>query len=292
MYGTLENQDGIDLRCGCEYITIENITGCTGDDVVALTALPESNWILNSYVEGKSVDIHDITIRNIMASAHGCSLIRFLCEDGAREYNITVTDVKDTSVSISGCGILFGTSQTLNAPGESFARKTARKMGDFQNVVVRNLTTRAQNAILLAEPMKDVLIENIATYGNNEVGIQMIKNFEADNVVIRNFNFRSSPETAKAVFYFYPENFDNLRDFEIQRVRADKAQYVFCGKEYPITDFEYDEPIAGYIHPEPYRLASAYGRYHRQAYGKIIENRPADNRFNDKKQSPIGKDDN
>ena len=30
-YATVENQDGIDLRYGCEFITIENITGVTGD---------------------------------------------------------------------------------------------------------------------------------------------------------------------------------------------------------------------------------------------------------------------
>ena len=34
------NQDGLDLRLGCHDILIENITGYTGDDLVALTAIP------------------------------------------------------------------------------------------------------------------------------------------------------------------------------------------------------------------------------------------------------------
>ena len=35
----LLNQDGIDLRQGCHCITIENITGYTGDDLIALTTI-------------------------------------------------------------------------------------------------------------------------------------------------------------------------------------------------------------------------------------------------------------
>ena len=34
------NKDGLDLRRGCRNITIENIYGATGDDLVALTAIP------------------------------------------------------------------------------------------------------------------------------------------------------------------------------------------------------------------------------------------------------------
>ena len=34
---TILNQDGLDLRQGCHDIAIENITGYTGDDLVALT---------------------------------------------------------------------------------------------------------------------------------------------------------------------------------------------------------------------------------------------------------------
>ena len=37
---TILNQDGIDLRLGCHDIIIENITGYSGDDLVALTAIP------------------------------------------------------------------------------------------------------------------------------------------------------------------------------------------------------------------------------------------------------------
>lgn len=37
--GVWRNQDGIDLRVGCSDISIEDISGETGDDMIALTAL-------------------------------------------------------------------------------------------------------------------------------------------------------------------------------------------------------------------------------------------------------------
>ena len=64
----VKNADGIDLRQGCHHITIENITGFTEDDSIALTAL---DWHLEKHfkVEGLPSDICDITIKNIRTSA-------------------------------------------------------------------------------------------------------------------------------------------------------------------------------------------------------------------------------
>ena len=42
---TILNQDGIDLRMGCHDILIENITGFTGDDLIALTAIPKAGSV-------------------------------------------------------------------------------------------------------------------------------------------------------------------------------------------------------------------------------------------------------
>ena len=56
-YATVENQDGIDLRYGCEFITIENITGVTGDDTVALNAIDEAKTN-RERVAGTALDNH------------------------------------------------------------------------------------------------------------------------------------------------------------------------------------------------------------------------------------------
>ncbi len=40
----MENQDGIDLRNGCHHIVISDITGHTGDDIIALTAIASDKY--------------------------------------------------------------------------------------------------------------------------------------------------------------------------------------------------------------------------------------------------------
>jgi len=71
---------------------------------------------------------------------------------------------------------------------------------------------------------------------------------------------------------------------KIENVRANSAQYVFRGRQVAVENLQYDAPTQGYFTPECVQLASAYGRYHRCAFGQVIENRPADNRFQDEKK--------
>ena len=78
MLQNMENQDGVDNRNGCHDILITDITGRTGDDMVALTAIANDD---EPYLPGGSLctthvmpndwskrdrDIHDIVIRNVM----------------------------------------------------------------------------------------------------------------------------------------------------------------------------------------------------------------------------------
>ena len=277
MYANLENQDGIDLRVGCEYITIENITGVTGDDTVALTALPRDPRFAGALkVEGKTPDIHDVTIRNIISATHGNNIIRLLNNSGAKIYNITITDLKDTSEAISGSAILMGTT-------DPYLMKSAHEMGDFRNITVRNVTSNAQRILDICEPCENVLIENVVANEKCETGIYFRQNFFAKNVVIRDFVFAGSEATADSVMEIRcPE--EGIADLKLEHLRASRAKYVFRGLEIPnIQDFVWEEPSEAYSTPEHSKLASAYGRYHYMAYGKVIENRPLDNRF-------VGKD--
>jgi hypothetical protein len=63
---TILNQDGIDLRLGCHDILIENISGQTDDDLIALTAIPRA---------GKTAvpadDIRHVIVRNIKGYCRG-----------------------------------------------------------------------------------------------------------------------------------------------------------------------------------------------------------------------------
>lgn len=89
-----KNQDGVDIRIGCNNILVENITGETGDDVVALTALdPDIECVY-----GKDCNIHDVFIRNVRAFCNECAIVRLLNHHRRKLYNITIDGIVDTSV--------------------------------------------------------------------------------------------------------------------------------------------------------------------------------------------------
>ena len=277
--GIYENQDGIDLRAGCEYITVRDITGITGDDTLAMTALPESTFVEALHPAARSVDIHDITIYNITSSTHGCGVVRFLCENGARIYNVTAENIKDTTGSISGTAVIIGSADTQFASPD-------RKMGDLKNIVLRNISTCAQRGITIAESCQDTVIENLFTYGPNEVALRFMGNFSCDNMLIRNVCVRSHPETLDCVMSLPYDPDRQLRGLQIENIRASAAKYVFRGTKLPVKKLDADKPTQGWFTPEVPPLLSAYSRYHYSAWGKVFERRPADNRFDGTLKTP------
>ena len=270
-----ENQDGIDLRIGCEYITIENITGVTGDDTVALTALPRDHLVPETalHVAGKSWDIHDITIRNIISSTHGCGCIRFLCEQGAKEYNITVDGVKNTSEVITGSTILVGTTA-----GEFL--KEPHKMGDFRNIVVRNITACGHRAITFCESVQHMVVENVTTCGHNLVGLRFGANFSCDDLRISGLTIDSDPEVFDcAISTDDAIGKNSLKNLRIEHVTVSGGKHVFRGRELPVSDLHYENISVSYQTDEPLNIPSAYARYHRCYNGQVMTNRPADARY-------------
>ncbi len=274
-YADHENQDGVDLRVGCEYITIENITGVTGDDTVALTALPQDHLVPETalHVADKSWDIHDITIRNIISSTHGCGCIRFLCEQGAQEYNITVDGVKNTSEVVTGSTILVGTTA-----GEFL--KNPHKMGDFRNIVLRNITACGHRAITFCESVQHMVVENVTTFGHNLVGLRFGANFECDDLRISGLTVNSDPTVLDcAISTDAAIAEDGLKNLRIAHVTVCGGKHVFRGKELPVTDLHYENISGSYQTDEPLNIPSAYARYHRCYNGKVMTNRPADARY-------------
>ena len=91
----VKNADGIDLRQGCRHIVIENITGFTEDDSVALTAL-DGRLERTFAVEGLPTDLCDVEIRNIRTAAY-CTNVRLLNQGEIRLHDIMIDGVYDTS---------------------------------------------------------------------------------------------------------------------------------------------------------------------------------------------------
>ena len=89
----VKNADGIDLRQGCHDITIENITGFTEDDTVALTALNGSCEKAFG-VEALPSDLCNVVIKNIR-SASFCTNVRLLNQGDIKLHDILIDGVYD-----------------------------------------------------------------------------------------------------------------------------------------------------------------------------------------------------
>lgn len=150
----LRNADGIDLRKGCHDITIENITGFTEDDTIALTAVDHPT-VLD--VEGLESDIYNITVRNIKSSSW-CAIIRLLNQGGVKLYNILIDGVFDTSKNSTHMnrglfGIRIG-DKHMYGSRHSTAEET-------YNIAVKNVFSRAVTLIDLAGSITNLTVENV-----------------------------------------------------------------------------------------------------------------------------------
>ena len=153
----VRNADGIDLRCGCHNITIENITGFTEDDSVALTAL-SGKFEQNYYVEGQCLDIRNVIIRNIMTAAY-CANVRLLNDGEAKLYNILIDGVIDTSkdspcMERGGVGVRVGDANIMYGKRHSTPNET-------YNITIRNVMSRAAEVVHLAGGIKNLTLDNI-----------------------------------------------------------------------------------------------------------------------------------
>ena len=162
------NQDGLDIRKGSHHITVENISGAVGDDLVALTAIhPEykeaGNFVyteISGALEPLSAnDLHDIDVKHI----HGCSagghhIVRLLNTCGIKMYNITLNDIYDTSGDLpdqrrSAVAVRIGDSNQ--------AYGGATPIGDLFNISIEKVDSRAGKCVLIAGSLSDSSIKNI-----------------------------------------------------------------------------------------------------------------------------------
>ncbi len=166
---TILNQDGIDLRLGCHDILIENITGYTGDDLIALTAIPVAGSVaggtrstmVSSCVarsEGRD-DIRQVIIRNVKGYCRGGHhIVRLLNTPGVRLYDVVVDGLLDTSPGTMRC-------RAAVKIGDSHYGGGVAPLGDTSRVVVHNVITRAQHGVLIGGSLCDSVIDKVICHG-------------------------------------------------------------------------------------------------------------------------------
>jgi len=151
----VKNSDGIDLRCGCHDIIIENITGFTEDDTIAMTGL-QGSLEKRFCVEGMDTDICNILIRNVNSTAY-CSNVRLLCGDGIKVHDILVDGVFDSS---KDCREADGGVYAVKI-GDRHPYGTAAQPGDMYNITIKNVHGRSAEPIHLACPVNSLHLEDI-----------------------------------------------------------------------------------------------------------------------------------
>lgn len=154
----VKNSDGIDLRAGCHDILIENVTGFTEDDTVALTCLPGNAMHKPADLPD---EIYNVTVRNVHAAAF-CAVVRLLNQGGGKLYNIVIDGVFDASsgnrhLLRGGTGVRIGDTHLYGS------RHATRE--ETMNVTVKNVFSRASVAALsIAGEITNLRTENIVPF--------------------------------------------------------------------------------------------------------------------------------
>ncbi|MBQ2274437.1 MAG: hypothetical protein II334_03100 [Clostridia bacterium] len=179
----MENQDGIDIRNGCHHIVISDITGRTGDDVIALTAIANPAYrpggsVKNTHVmhndwTKREKDIHDIVIRNVVAHSYLCYVMRLL-PALASIYDVVIDGIVDDADNCqAACGtLLLG---DMGSYGEN-------KPDSMRNVTISNIICNSRNAISLKGFLTDSVISNVVNKNPNCSALTVTREDGMNNV--------------------------------------------------------------------------------------------------------------
>ena len=185
MVMNMENQDGVDIRNGCHHIVISDITGRTGDDVIALTAIASPDGLTGGSLRSTHVmhhdwtkreaDIHDIIIRNVIAHSYLCYTVRLL-PALCNIYNVVIDGVIDTSPT---CHATQGT--VVLGDGGGYGENYRDSM---RNVTVSNVICHSRKAILVKGYLTDSVISNVVNRNPGCEAVTVTREDGLNNVTV------------------------------------------------------------------------------------------------------------
>lgn len=162
------NRDGVDIRSGCHNFLIENITGTTGDDTVALNNLGNDGND-GRYVEGKDPDTMHVVIRNVKADAGRWFTVRLLCQDRHLEQDFTL----DTIMDVSSAENQKAPLATVMIGSHEYHYKIPAELGDLAHLTIRDVYTRSRFGVSFGGCSDDVFVSNVHTYSDGFNGISV-----------------------------------------------------------------------------------------------------------------------
>ncbi len=155
----IRNQDGIDVRLGCSHITIRNISGRCGDDVVALSAFAGSREREHLLVEGMTPDIHDVSIRDVCADTN-YSLVALRNTDGAKMYRIWIENIKDP-------GGIYGPRSVVRIGENLYYTQRTSVIGETYDIHVRGVYSQNRATVIIGGALCDSHISDIYAEGTS-----------------------------------------------------------------------------------------------------------------------------
>ena len=250
------NQDGINFRVGCHHITVEDITGVTGDDVIALSAFP-CGLDKRFLPEGWAPDIHDIRVSRVHATTVA-TIVALRATDGAKIYNIDIEDIVDTGNAVTKP---WG---AVRLGENNWYRHRPAQMGEMDNIRVRGVRAFGKGTVYLAAALSNAHISDIYAAGNTlyavstyqgaqtfwETGNTILPGVSLCNVVIENVRYegksiyREHPEDRYAELTFPGEKFggcaldfrclrdgDVMENVTLRHIRAREGAPLLLARE-------------------------------------------------------------
>lgn len=258
------NLDGIDLRNGCHDIIIENITGQSGDDLIALSAIGctmftadrESGYRFS--IPGRSEDIHDITIRNVIGTSVDCAIIAMRATDGRKIYNVTIDNVHDVDNGALEAGKCFPEYPKatidmdirrkrignhpyalLRIGQHGYFRERANILGEVYGITAKNLYSRGGVAIMVNVSLKDSYFSNI--HADNDVDyvvttksgrVKQKYGADMENVVFENVFYNNVDNDYATAFDFdINQEQHTLKNVIINRAFLGNCKNIFNMKQ-------------------------------------------------------------
>ena len=188
------NKDGINLRHGCRYFRINNITGINGDDLIALSSLDaapyyHTNGDVNSYQvtstkwNGPEDDTEQIFITNCQTNYTGVAI---RASDSASIHHMYINGII-TKARPDTPAPYGGSPYTLLVGGGGYGR--ASIPGKINNIFAMNLIGDGKSLILIESPIANCEFMNGIFTGSGAAAITYTidkaetKNVEEVNLV-------------------------------------------------------------------------------------------------------------
>lgn len=183
------NKDGINLRQGCKNFRIDNISGRTGDDFIALSSLDtkpgapkphgdiNSTMVTSSRYYGPEDDTEEIVISNISCT-NKYRGIAIRASDSARIHHVYINDLIFKGIDNRYDAILLG--------GKGYGNMS--EPGGISHIYAMNVIGNGLSLVRIEAPVKDCHFMNGMYRGENESPtLYSIDETEVENVTELNW---------------------------------------------------------------------------------------------------------